>query len=252
MTRSIIKVACAVLIMLIIIAGASACTTKTIDEIAEIALQAWDDCDYDTFLEYYTPADRSLLTKDEFDEVCRLLQETIGEYIDKEFWKTEEDVEQGHTIVYYKANYSDEPEDVIVTFYFEEVDGRNYIAHLWFDSPKLGLAYASQITENILLAMNENDYAKFSEHFNEAMKNALPEATFQQTVSQIEEALGDYVSKTFWKLETVDGYTDVYYVYYKAKFTLEDEVTVKVGFLETEGKVYVGGLWFDHPELGGE
>jgi hypothetical protein len=101
--------------------------------------------------------------------------------------------------------------------------------------------YANQITENILLAMNEGDYAQFSEHFDEAMKNSLPEATFQETVSQIREAIGDYVSKTFWKVQTEDGYTAVYY---KAKFTLEDEVTVKVVFLETEGKVYVSGLWF--------
>jgi hypothetical protein len=102
--------------------------------------------------------------------------------------------------------------------------------------------YANQITENILLAMNEGDYAQFSEHFDEAMKNSLPEATFQETVSQIREAIGDYVSKTFWKVQTEDGYTAVYY---KAKFTLEDEVTVKVVFLETEGKVYVSGLWFE-------
>jgi hypothetical protein len=101
--------------------------------------------------------------------------------------------------------------------------------------------YANQIAEDILLAINENDYAKFSEHFDEAMKSALPEATFQQNTSQIKEAIGDYVSKTFWKTVTEGGYTAVYY---KAKFTLEDEITVKVVFLETEGKVYVSGLWF--------
>jgi hypothetical protein len=102
--------------------------------------------------------------------------------------------------------------------------------------------YANQMTEDILLAMNENDYAKFSEHFDEAMKSALPEATFQQNTSQIKEAIGEYVSKTFWKTATEDGYTAVYY---KAKFTLEDEITVKVVFLETEGKVYVSGLWLE-------
>ena len=107
-------------------------------------------------------------------------------------------------------------------------------------------AYADQIAESILLAMNESDYAKFSENFDETMKDAMPEATFLQTNSQIKEKIGDYVSKTFWKTGTEGGYTAVYY---KAKFTLEPEVTVKVVFQESDGKVYVSGLWFDSPKL---
>jgi len=107
-------------------------------------------------------------------------------------------------------------------------------------------AYADQITESILLAMNENDYARFSEHFDEAMKSAMPEAVFQQTTSTVKQEIGDYVAKTFWKAGTEGGYTTVYY---KAEFTLEAEVTVKVVFQETEGEVYVSGLWFDSPKL---
>jgi hypothetical protein len=37
--------------------------------------------------------------------------------------------------------------------------------------------YADPITENILLAMNEDNYTKYSEHFDATMKNALPETS---------------------------------------------------------------------------
>jgi len=107
--------------------------------------------------------------------------------------------------------------------------------------------YAGQIAENILVAMNEGDYAKYSENFNEDMKTALPESAFTQANTQIKAKIGDYVSKTFWKAGTESGYT---VVHYKAKFTQEPEsVIVKVIFQETEGKIYVAGLWFDSPEL---
>ena len=107
--------------------------------------------------------------------------------------------------------------------------------------------YASPIAEGILLAMNENDYAKYSEHFDQAMKTALPESGFQQANMAIKDKIGDYISKQFLKVVEEGLYTSVYY---KAKFTLEPEdVIVKVVFQEIEGKVYVSGLWFDSPKL---
>ena len=108
-------------------------------------------------------------------------------------------------------------------------------------------AYADQIAENILQAMNENDYAKYSEYFDESMKMALPQATFQSSNSLMRAAIGDYVSKTFWKVEEKDDYT---VVVYKVKFTEEpQDVIVRVIFYEIEGKTYVAGLWFDSPKL---
>jgi hypothetical protein len=107
--------------------------------------------------------------------------------------------------------------------------------------------YASSITESILLAMNENNYAKFSEHFDEAMKDAMPEAVFNQTNTGIKEKIGDYVSKEFWKSGKKGKFT---IVYYKAKFTQEPkDVIAKVVFCEITGDIYVTGLWFDSPKL---
>ena len=107
--------------------------------------------------------------------------------------------------------------------------------------------YASSIAEAILLAVNENDYAKYSEHFTEVMKNAVPEAVFQEINAVVKAKIGSYVSKSFWKVEDKDLYT---IVYYKAKFTQEPEdVVVKVVFQEIDGEIYVAGLWFDSPKL---
>ena len=108
-------------------------------------------------------------------------------------------------------------------------------------------AYADPITEDTLIGMNENDYAKFSEHFDEAMKKAIPEANFVQLGDAIKPIIGDYISKEFWTVEKQGEYT---VVKYKAKYTIEPaEVIVTVSFHEIEGETYLSGLWFDSPRL---
>ncbi|NQE04579.1 hypothetical protein C5S32_01800 [ANME-1 cluster archaeon GoMg1] len=107
--------------------------------------------------------------------------------------------------------------------------------------------YADPITENILLAMNEGNYTKYSEHFDQTMKNAMSEAVFNETNAIIKSKIGDYVSNEFWNVESKDQYT---IAYYKAKFTQEPEdVIVKVVFQEIMGEMNVSGLWLDSPKL---
>ena len=108
-------------------------------------------------------------------------------------------------------------------------------------------AYADPITENILVGMNEDDYAKYSEHFDATMKNALPEPVCQENNALIQSKIGTYVSKEYWKVESKNQYTTVYY---KATFTQEpDDVIVKVVFQEIAGETKVSGLWLDSPKL---
>ncbi len=109
-------------------------------------------------------------------------------------------------------------------------------------------AYAGLITENILLAINENDYVKFSENFDEVMKEAMPEDAFQQMCTVIRDAIGDYTAGSIQFSETNEGqFTSVYY---KAKFTQEpEEVTVNIAFLENNGNAHVFGVWLDSPKL---
>jgi hypothetical protein len=108
-------------------------------------------------------------------------------------------------------------------------------------------AYADPITETILVAMNEDDYTKYSEHFDATMKNELPEPVFHENNALIQSKIGAYVSKEYWKVESKNQYT---IVYYKATFTQEpDDVIVKVVFQEIEGETKVSGLWLDSPKL---
>ncbi len=106
--------------------------------------------------------------------------------------------------------------------------------------------YASSITEGILIGINENNYTKFSEYFDEDMKAALPEATFEQLTTSIKAQIGDYIldSKEFDKIITSGIYTDVFY---RAKFTQGLEFIVHVSFHESDGEIYVNGFWFEEP-----
>ena len=75
----------------------------------------------------------------------------------------------------------------------------------------------------------------------------MTEAVFDETNTVIRSKIGDYVSKEFWKAESKDQYT---IVYYKAKFTDEPaDATVRVVFQEINGEMKVSGLWLDSPEL---
>ncbi len=52
--------------------------------------------------------------------------------------------------------------------------------------------YADPITENILTAINNGDYASFSKDFNEIMKNELPEASFPDFLSAVNGTVSNY------------------------------------------------------------
>ena len=107
--------------------------------------------------------------------------------------------------------------------------------------------YAGPITENILLGMSENNYSKYSSHFDQNMKNAMNEAVFNETNILIRAKIGDYISKEFWKVESENQYT---VVHYNARFTDEPEdVIVRVVFQEIMDEMKVSGLWLDSPKL---
>jgi hypothetical protein len=139
MSKSIVRAACGLLIMLVIIGGLAACGSKTepdyANEIAESALQSMSDIDYATHIALYAPEIKETITEDNFIQVSQTIKSIVGDYIDKEFWKVE--TESSYTVVYYIANFSDEPAGVTVSFYFQEIDGKMYIAGFWLDSPKL-------------------------------------------------------------------------------------------------------------------
>ncbi|XRH75366.1 MAG: DUF3887 domain-containing protein [Candidatus Methanosuratincola verstraetei] len=109
--------------------------------------------------------------------------------------------------------------------------------------------YSDPMTENVLLAIENGNYTEFSRDFDDAMKNALNLASFQQLASRFDSKIGDYVpgSKSFIKGERVG---DFIIAYYKANYTNEPAgVTVKVVFTSVNGPAKITGLWFSSPKL---
>jgi len=106
---------------------------------------------------------------------------------------------------------------------------------------------ADQITENILQAMNNADYTRYSESFDEPMKRALPEEKFFEVNEAIKAKIGTYLTKEFVNMETQGIYT---IVLYKVRFSDEPEgVIVRSVFSGPAENIYVSGFWLDSPNL---
>jgi hypothetical protein len=148
MSKSIVRAACGLLILIVVIAGLASCSSMAepdyASEITESALQSMSACDYAAHIALYTPDAQAAVSEELFNAGCNQIKTIIGDYIDKEFWRAK--TQNSYTVVDYKANFSDEPDGVTVTVYFEEIDGEMYIAGFWLDSPKLREASAA-ITE---------------------------------------------------------------------------------------------------------
>lgn len=140
MSKSIVKAGCGLLILLIVIAGLAACSNKIPEpdyarQMTEVTAQGMSDGDYAAFSQYLSPEAKTALTEAAFNQVSPLIKSTIGDYIDKEFWFAEPSGDD--TVVYYKARFTEEPDDVTISVLFTEVEGEIYISGFLFDSPKL-------------------------------------------------------------------------------------------------------------------
>lgn len=106
---------------------------------------------------------------------------------------------------------------------------------------------AEPMAENILLAMNENDYPRFSKDFDEKMKNGLNETEYKRKVLPIKQLIGEYEAKSFMAIGDEGQYTMVTYT---AKFSQEpDDVIVRIIVREDKGRAFVAGFWLDSPKL---
>ncbi|SMD00544.1 DUF3887 domain-containing protein [Sporomusa malonica] len=109
--------------------------------------------------------------------------------------------------------------------------------------------FADPITENMLLAMNEDNYSRFSQDFDDQMKSALNETQYKNTIPPIKAKIGKYISKEFVSIENKDGYI---VVLYKTKFSQESgDVIVRSVFSDKNEKKYISGFWIDSPKLRG-
>ena len=109
------------------------------EEMVDNILAGIKDRDYAVFSRDFSDTMKNALPEESFIILCDLLDSKIGEYQSRTFGGAEE-VDQGGvsmTVIVYTAEYTDEPEGVIITVYFSGDEGARKVETLVFDSPKL-------------------------------------------------------------------------------------------------------------------
>jgi hypothetical protein len=100
-----------------------------------------------------------------------------------------------------------------------------------------------QLTGRVLTALDQDDYAAFSEDFSPAMLAAFPEAQFTELRAMLQETSGNYVSCGDPSLSNRQGYA-----VYRLTCTFEKEEVVVTIVFAVDGR-QVEGLFFDSPNL---
>jgi hypothetical protein len=101
----------------------------------------------------------------------------------------------------------------------------------------------SAVTDNVLEALNDNDYARFTQDFSQEMLAAFSEDQFTQLRDLLQTSSGNYLSIGAPTLSNAQGYV-IYQ--FPCQFDRE-EVTVTITFKIGGDKVE--GLFFTSPNL---
>ena len=105
------------------------------EAITESIMQAYNDCDYDTYSEHFDPAMKKAMNETVFYGTRDFIRARVGDYQSKKFVESRV-AEEIYTMVIYQAKFSEE-DAVKVTITFLETDDYVYVSGLYFDSPKL-------------------------------------------------------------------------------------------------------------------
>ena len=103
--------------------------------------------------------------------------------------------------------------------------------------------YADAITENILVAMNESDFEKFSKDFDDNLKMEVSASTFPTFLAQVNGRVGPYIkgSKEVISVQNIENRT---VINYSLDFEKMNEVNLEINLQKIENRVKVVGLWF--------
>ena len=109
------------------------------DDMAENMLQGLSQNDYAVFSRDFSDTLKGGIDETAFAAMVEQISPVIGTYESKSFSQaadtTQNDVT--YTVVVYKAKYSDEDADVLVTVTFGGEEGSKKIEGVFFNSPKL-------------------------------------------------------------------------------------------------------------------
>jgi|WetSurMetagenome_2_1015567.scaffolds.fasta_scaffold311183_1 hypothetical protein len=221
------------------------------DPIMENILVSLDQNNYATFSKDLSQAVKQTLNQTTFDQLYHQMQTSVGGYQSRLYVNNA--VQNSLITVKYIAKYSLEPAGVTATLVLKSSNAGYEVQGLNFDSPNLRgqpldvtqlRTYSDPETENILISINNNDYAGFSKDLDQVMKNTLPQSAFSQLYSQIKSSIGDYISKEF---AGASANNDVTTVLYQAQYTDEPSgVWITISF-NSDKKV--AGLYFNSPKM---
>jgi hypothetical protein len=107
------------------------------------------------------------------------------------------------------------------------------------------LEFAEPKVDAQMAALAASDYQGFLVDYDEAMKQATSFGEFEQLQIWLNVKVGAYLSREVSSVAQTDTY---YTVMYKAKFTKDGNVTMRVVFEKT-GAHRISGLWFDSPNM---
>lgn len=109
-----------------------------------------------------------------------------------------------------------------------------------FASPQDATAFSNDVTENMLLAINENQFPTASQFFDDKMKKQLNKKAFLSNANKITDFFGPYISKELLSTDVKEPYT---LFIYKAKFAKDDNVTIKTVLVNDADKLLISGFW---------
>ncbi len=106
-------------------------------------------------------------------------------------------------------------------------------------------AYAGEIVDTMLKAMDSNDYTAFTHRFDDELKESLTENAFAGLHNLTSANAGTYLSKRYLSSARYDEYVEVLY---DAEYSIDNvEMEVKIVFKEAGDDVYVSGFWLNSP-----
>lgn len=132
-----------ILVILFTLVISTACLSNGITEeiksyanpITEDILEGLNDNDYNKFSNNMSDVMKEALPKDKFEKFSLDVKNLIGNYESMEIAKVQYIKE--YIRVFYKAQFSDESKDVVVTIVFGDNNGPQKVEGFFMNSPKL-------------------------------------------------------------------------------------------------------------------
>lgn len=108
---------------------------------------------------------------------------------------------------------------------------------------------AEPITEQIMQAINNDDYSSFQNKISTRMQGIVTEDAFKKMKSDLKNKFGDYQAKEVMNIELREEYMIVNYKGFFNQAT--DPILISVVLMKENEKTCVGGLWFNPMQLVG-